>query len=81
MVVDCEKKKWAESIIFWLRKRSWEEGENGKIPSLSSTYKLNISQSSLVVQWLRLQLPVQGAGVQSLVGKHTVWHSPIKVTQ
>ena len=34
-------------------------------------------ETSLVVQWLRIQLPMQGMWVQSLVGKlipHALWH-------
>ena len=32
-------------------------------------FKLNGSENSLEVQWLRLYTPMQGAGVQSLVRK------------
>ena len=61
--------------------RSWEEGENGE--SLFNEYRLKTMKklwkwivvmalkhcegNSLVAQWLRIHLPMQGTRVQSLV--------------
>ena len=43
-------------------------------------YKKNQKRTSLVVQWLRICLPMQGTGVQSLVGKLRS-HMPHRATK
>ena len=60
------------SVLAW--KIAWTE-ESGTLQSMGSQESNTTERAyTLVVQWIRIHLPVQGTQVQSLVWEHPTCH-------